>query len=322
MEFKANSVGAVIVTYNRRSLLTQVIDSLLAQTRPVDHIYIVDNASTDGTTEYLSSLKIPRMTIRRMPTNTGGAGGFFCGMKWAFDEGHEWIWLMDDDLSPAYDCLEKLLSGRVTCPECEAPPAPAIIPLRLNRDGTVAEWSSRKINLSNPLIRRFRSDLVCDLYSDPSTAPAVIPVIDFTFEGPLFHRKVPEQIGFPRAEFFIYCDETEYALRMQRFGFNKPLCVSAARALRMGDTAFPEEMKRVPWKVYYGWRNRLVVQNEYATNWVMAYRPYLFFALSTLKRLFKGRLPRREALMRWHAFYDSITGTFPRRYLPPAEQSG
>jgi rhamnopyranosyl-N-acetylglucosaminyl-diphospho-decaprenol beta-1,3/1,4-galactofuranosyltransferase len=326
MDIRKNSVGAVVVTYNRRHLLERVIDSLSAQSRPVDHIYIVDNASTDGTEEYLSTLQVAKkISIQRMPTNTGGSGGFSHGMKWAFDEGHEWIWLMDDDLLPAVDCLDKLLGNVVNAAKCRhetnspdreqcEPSAVAILPLRLNSSGEVVEWSAQKINLANPFVRAFRSDLVCYLYRQPSSCPPAIPVIDFTFEGPLFHRKVPERVGFPRADFFIYCDETEYALRMQRFGFQSPVCVSTAHALRMDHNPFFCET--VSWKHYYAWRNLLVVQHDYAENWVMALRPYAFFVGSTLKRLATRRLTLREAVMRSRALFDSIIRTFPRPYLP------
>ncbi len=47
------SVAAVVVTYNRKVLLKECLDALLAQTRPLDSIIVVDNASTDGTRVFL-----------------------------------------------------------------------------------------------------------------------------------------------------------------------------------------------------------------------------------------------------------------------------
>ena len=46
-------VVALVVTYNRRQLLTGCLEGVFGQTRPVDHLFIVDNASTDGTGELL-----------------------------------------------------------------------------------------------------------------------------------------------------------------------------------------------------------------------------------------------------------------------------
>ena len=41
------TVCAIVVTFNRKELLIDCLDSLREQTRPLDAIYIIDNASTD-----------------------------------------------------------------------------------------------------------------------------------------------------------------------------------------------------------------------------------------------------------------------------------
>jgi len=83
-------VCAVVVTYNRKDLLVECLEALRRQTGPLDAIYIIDNASTDGTPELLRSrgyrdgavienpLDGSEIIIRyvRLPVNTGGAGGF------------------------------------------------------------------------------------------------------------------------------------------------------------------------------------------------------------------------------------------------------
>ena len=48
-------------------------------------------------------------TLITLPENMGGAGGFHEGIKYAFEQGFDYIWLMDDDGVPAADCLDKLL---------------------------------------------------------------------------------------------------------------------------------------------------------------------------------------------------------------------
>ena len=40
---------AIVVTYNRKELLQECIDALLAQSKPVEKILVINNASTDGT---------------------------------------------------------------------------------------------------------------------------------------------------------------------------------------------------------------------------------------------------------------------------------
>lgn len=87
-------VAAVVVTYNRKELLRECLQALLNQTRPLDEIIVVDNASTDGTDQMIPE-EFPQITHVRLPENIGGAGGFHEGMKLAYEKGHDWIWVMD-----------------------------------------------------------------------------------------------------------------------------------------------------------------------------------------------------------------------------------
>jgi rhamnopyranosyl-N-acetylglucosaminyl-diphospho-decaprenol beta-1,3/1,4-galactofuranosyltransferase len=46
-------IAAVVVTYNRKNLLGECLDAILRQTRAPEAVYVIDNASTDGTCEFL-----------------------------------------------------------------------------------------------------------------------------------------------------------------------------------------------------------------------------------------------------------------------------
>ena len=46
-------VSVIIVNYNGRSDLRELFDSLKHQTRPADEVILVDNASTDGSADYV-----------------------------------------------------------------------------------------------------------------------------------------------------------------------------------------------------------------------------------------------------------------------------
>ena len=92
-------VWAVVVTYNRKELLRECLVALRAQTRPPDHVLVVDNASTDGTLELVSE-EFGEVELLALPENVGGAGGFHAGLERAYASGAEWAWLMDDDTVP------------------------------------------------------------------------------------------------------------------------------------------------------------------------------------------------------------------------------
>ena len=56
-----DNIYAVVVTYNRKDILTKCIDAILTQSHPVSKLVIIDNNSTDGTEEYLKEMEHMKM---------------------------------------------------------------------------------------------------------------------------------------------------------------------------------------------------------------------------------------------------------------------
>lgn len=227
------TIAAIVVTYNRKKLLGECLNALLAQSYPLDAIYIIDNASTDGTPEYLmekgfidkqlftekeSSETLKTITLSlfqdkpieihyvRMHENSGGAGGFHEGVKRSYDARYDWLWLMDDDAEPEQNSLLHLLKF-------------------FNFQNVVALCPS--VYLLNNNI----ADISRGYYPSKKTFPMVrLPIsperytkkfieIDFAaFLGLMVSKKAIEAIGFPIKEFFIHCDDTEYCIRLRKIG--------------------------------------------------------------------------------------------------------
>jgi len=128
-------ICAVISTFNRKESLLKCLTALLEQRRPLDCIIIVDGPSLDGTPELLFKEglidKMPpllssnnmwmtstiyhykehliKIFYVRIYHDIGGAGQFYNGLKLAYAYKYDWIWLMDDDVYPDPDALEKLI---------------------------------------------------------------------------------------------------------------------------------------------------------------------------------------------------------------------
>ena len=98
-------VLAHIHTYNDADIIDRTVECLLQQTRPVDGILVVDNASTDETLAR-SSIKYARVV--RHSENQGTSGTVYTGMQFALENSYDWIWVFDADSNPEPDALEKL----------------------------------------------------------------------------------------------------------------------------------------------------------------------------------------------------------------------
>lgn len=86
---------------------------ILDQTAFCD-IIVLDNASTDGTKDFFYHIDLigarqNHIYYLRLEENTGGAGGFHHGLRYAMTQTWKWFWLMDDDAKPEPDALKNLL---------------------------------------------------------------------------------------------------------------------------------------------------------------------------------------------------------------------
>ena len=97
-----SNIGAVVVTFNRLEKLKKALESYEKQTLLPEYIIVVDNASKDGTKEYLESWKKGNSEYEKivvsLAENKGGAGGFYEGQKVAITKDADWIMHADDDL--------------------------------------------------------------------------------------------------------------------------------------------------------------------------------------------------------------------------------
>lgn len=109
--------AALIVTFNRLEKLRKC----WAASAALDfiEIIIVNNASTDETSQWLSTLNDPRLRVITLAENTGGAGGFMAGIEY-FAQRHshlesakqpiDWVVIYDDDAYPPVDLIAQFES--------------------------------------------------------------------------------------------------------------------------------------------------------------------------------------------------------------------
>lgn len=204
---KIGVVAVVVVTHNRKNLLLECINSILNQICSNMKIYIIDNASTDDTLETLYSngyLADERFKIISLKQNIGGAGGFSLGLNTAIMDGHDWIWLMDDDCVPSQSALFELSLDLHSFNKNIG----FICSQVLWKDGT-----PHRMNL--PGIRLYTGDTVFNAFIDKN----VLVVPSCSFVSVLVSAKAVRQCGLPLAEMFLWGDDLEFFRRISNAGF-------------------------------------------------------------------------------------------------------
>jgi glycosyltransferase involved in cell wall biosynthesis len=91
---KAPLVSVIIPTHDRKDFLAQAIRSVLEQTYQDFELIVVDDASADGTADYLTSLTDARLRLFRHDQVSGGAAARNTGIRAARGK---YIAFLDDD---------------------------------------------------------------------------------------------------------------------------------------------------------------------------------------------------------------------------------
>ena len=255
------SVAAVVVTYNRKEELLKNLRAVLAQTRPVDRYYVIDNHGSDGTEAALREagiLDCPVVEYVYLPKNIGGAGGFYTGVKLAYDAGYDYICLMDDDGRPAdEEMLQNLLDAAERLHSVN--PKQMLNSLVLDLGGEEMAFGLTGID---------SREAVCAKAQDGLLYGTINP-----FNGTLISRELVTEIGFPNPLFFIKGDEEDYQLRATNADamiatvtasvYLHP--IAEKKAVRVGKRLF-RETTEAPWKEYYRARNLTYIFHREGKN--------------------------------------------------------
>ncbi len=268
-------VAVVVVTFNRADLLERMLAGLGALDRAPDAVFVVNNASTDHTREVLERSALAGLVPIHTTDNLGGAGGFRLGLQTAYDRGFDVMWLMDDDVVPAPDCLTRLLEADGSC----------LIAVREDLTGRLVEKAALRFDLRNPLAIRPKTASIDSTYASRAAMPASVEVENVAFEGFLVRRDVIDRIGLPDASFFIFYDDVDFAIRARRAGF----AIRAVRdAVLVRQLDFDQQHDLAGWKGYYMYRNLFVVHFRYGENLLVRLKPALIALVVVLLSPLRG----------------------------------
>lgn len=196
-------IAGVIVTFNRKKLLLNNICNCLAQRRIPDKIIVIDNHSSDGSQDYinmnLDDSQKKRIDYVYLDENVGGAGGFSYGVKYAYEDQCDYIWLMDDDGYPVSEdtllILEEFIIDKGIADRAFIVNSLVICDDEFLSFGVIDEG----------IVRYKISDI----------KKSVIYNFANPFNGTMISRELVDKIGYPRADYFIKGDEREYLLRAE-----------------------------------------------------------------------------------------------------------
>lgn len=305
---KTMKCAGVVVTYNRKDELIKNIESADRQTHKLDCCYIIDNCSTDKTYEFLIEKKIlpnERIKFIRLQENIGGAGGFYTGMKCAYDDGCDCVIMMDDDGRPADDKTFSALLSQAKLLYKENPM------LMLN-SLVICDDKKEKLSFGIGTMSRASEAFA-------SAQNGIIKNYINPFNGTLITRELIAKIGFPNKDFFIRGDEVDYQSRARKEGALIATIVDSIY-YHPSSELFPLLWRGKivyvgicpPWKGYYLVRN-YVYRIKRDEGVIAAIKQFIFQVYST-----KKCNPDANKCMRllFKGFLDGMMGKLGMRVRP------
>lgn len=250
------SVAAVIVTYNRLDLLRECIQAVLNQSYHVTEIVVVNNASRDGTRDYLMWLSDNEKRVRPICVehNIGGAGGFALGIAEAVRRMPDYIWLMDDDTIPTDAALEELIRG--------IEKSRNVLQKNIGFAVSRALWKDGKPHRMNiPPIVPYHNGVPFDF-----GIPGILSVPSASFVSMLLDAQVIYSIGLPYRQYFIWGDDVEYSMRVTNSG-SVGIYVSNSvvfhRTSANQGVSVQDDKPENAWRYFYNTRNLLHLYRKY-----------------------------------------------------------
>ena len=212
------TVDVIVVSYNHKRFMEALFEGLLKSDYPKDRcrIFLVDNASQDGTADEMSRLvdlyydRLPPISVTALQENTGFAGGNNLIMK-ASDA--DYFYLLNPDAAFESSTLREIVE------EAEKHPNTGSLQslLVLMKDPSVINSTGNDIH--------FAGHGYCNGYLDPiAKAPKSVLSISYASgAGVLYRRSALEKVGYFDEVLFAYHEDLDLGWRLLIAGYENLL---------------------------------------------------------------------------------------------------
>ncbi len=212
-------VYVLVINWNGRAHLDDCFISLLASSYANARFLLMDNASSDGSANYVRETfgNDSRVEVLELPENRGWSGGNNAGLRRALDDGADYVLLLNNDTRIDARCIQNLVDLAEADPSIGAL-APKLLmfddPKTINSIGLVAStigaaWDRGIGELDGP--HWFGH----------------VPVIGVCGAGFFIRAEALRKTGFLPEDFGIYLDDLDLSMRIWNAGYQILTCPEA-----------------------------------------------------------------------------------------------
>ena len=300
-----NETLAIVVTYNRKTLLLECIEALKNLKETKCDILIVNNASTDDTEETIKPMVNDGLLYVNTGKNLGGAGGFNYGIRYAIENyNYKYLWLMDDDTIVTDTALLELYKAKDL----------------LNDDFGFLSSKVLWIDGNYCLMNKQKLDLYNWDESHKYIKNGLIRINGGTFVSCFFKTDIAKEVGLPIKEFFIWNDDMEYTERISdiykypSYYVDNSIAIHKMNSNTKKAFLYEEDKKRID-RVFYSYRNEFYTRRRKGFVGVVKHTSKAF--LYMIKCLFLSKKYRFRRV--WTILKGYCAGLF---FFPKIEYVG
>jgi len=280
---------AVVLTYDGRDLLDVLLRSLAAQRYRDFRTLVVDNGSTDGTSEWLSATW-PQVDVLALPVNVGVTAALNAGLRAA---SAEFIALLNNDIELDPDFLAELLAALGAHPEAGSA-APKLLAFH---DRGIIDGAGDTFHWAGAGWRRGHGERDIGQYEQSQ------PIFGACGGATVYRRTALDAVGLLDEDFFAFYEDVDWSFRAQLAGFGCRYVPSAvayhvgSATIGKGDTDFTR---------YHIWRNGIwVVLKDYPLPLLALHLPRV--AARQLENVWVAVRERKLGLL-WRVWRDAMHG--------------
>ena len=207
----APSVYVIVLNWNNYPYTLGCLASLEKLDYPNYHIIVVDNGSTDDSVRRIRNA-YPSVTLLKIEGNVGFAGGNNVGIRYALEQGADYVWLLNNDTRVDPNALTAMVSVAERDPKAGAVGA---VLYYMDEPERVQAWGGGRVSLWWGISRHF-------------TAPVPVERIHYiTGASLLIRREALEEVGLLDEGFFMYWEDADFGFRLRKAGWKIAVASSA-----------------------------------------------------------------------------------------------
>lgn len=293
------TVTAIVLNWNNAPDTLACLASLAQQDYP-HRVLVVDNGSTDDSVERIRAA-YPDVELLETGENLGYAGGNNAGIRYAWAQGADFLFILNNDVTLDPACLGELARAAVAEPR-----AGIVGPLVLDAETpNRVQSAGMRLNALGDAARSCAGALAPLDARHPERVDAVAGC------AMLVSAEAIARAGLLDERFFMYREEVDWCLRVGRAGYS----ILVAPTARVWHRETPEGGERYVRATYYMTRNAyLLMAKQTAPGAIRARvlaRDLLWMANWTLNPKWRGKRPERDAILR--ALLDAARGRWGMR---------